>query len=297
MRAMTIRLVPIAVASVSVLTVPARASADTASCVASAEAGYKRARDVSTLTQARDKLRACAAVECPEEVRSQCVAWLKHVEEQIPSVVFVAEEDGRPIDDVSVQSRGVLLVSRLDAKPVDLDEGVYTFVFERPNGAKVEVPIHLRVTSKRVEVRARFTKPVTLEPPKPAAAPPVRAPLAPPAPPTAASPLRWVGLAAVGLGAIGLGVGGYFGVRAAGKQSDANCPNNLCGPGSDPAALRDAKSAGDTATVFFVAGGLLAAAGITLYLVAPKGSERPTAVRLDTDVTARGAAAVLRGTF
>jgi hypothetical protein len=75
-----------------------------------------------------------------------------------------------------------------------------------------------------------------------------------------------VGIA--GAGVIGLGIGGYFLGSALGKKSDSSsdCDGNDCGP-AGAAARRAAVSRGNTATVFAIAGGVLAAGGATLFIV------------------------------
>jgi hypothetical protein len=79
-----------------------------------------------------------------------------------------------------------------------------------------------------------------------------------------------VGVVGMGVGVVGLGVGAFFGLRASSRWSDAKprCPNLECDKqGIDLAA--DAKSAGNLSTIFFIAGGLVAAGGAVLFFTAP----------------------------
>jgi tetratricopeptide (TPR) repeat protein len=107
---------------------------------------------------------------------------------------------------------------------------------------------------------------------------------------------RNVGLAGAGLGLVGIGVGVVFGLKAAGKQSDANCPDNRCPNEQAASTLRDAQSAGTVSTIAFAAGAVLAAGGIALYFVAPRGSGATGAsARLAPAVGLHGAGLVLEG--
>jgi PEGA domain len=86
-------------------------------------------------------------------------------------------------------------------------------------------------------------------------------------------PWRTVGLVTAGAGLVALGVGTYFGLDAKSKNdqsnsSGCNASNNDCTP-SAAAIRRDAITAGNTSTVLFVVGGVLAAGGVALWLLAP----------------------------
>jgi len=119
---------------------------------------------------------------------------------------------------------------------------------------------------------------------------------------TSGGSLRTVGLIAGGVGVVALGVGTYFGLQAKSKNSDSSddCDGNVCGD-SGYAARQDARSAGNTATIAFVAGGVLVATGVTLYVLgAPsKGREasaRPS-VQLVPALAPTAAGGFVRGVF
>ena len=94
---------------------------------------------------------------------------------------------------------------------------------------------------------------------------------------------RTVGIVVGAAGVIALGVGAVFGLVATCHLSDAKaaCHGSYptCSPG-DEGPVRDAESAArDTATVStigFVAGGVLLAGGVALYLTAPRGQKTAT---------------------
>lgn len=121
----------------------------------------------------------------------------------------------------------------------------------------------------------------------------------PPDTSASSSPLKTVGLVAAGVGVVGLGVGAFFGVKALGKNSDANnghCGGSLGGANACDATgvqdRSDAVSAGNVSTILFVAGGVLAAGGVTLWLLAPSSH-----VQAAPAVGTNGGGIVLRGAF
>jgi hypothetical protein len=91
---------------------------------------------------------------------------------------------------------------------------------------------------------------------------------------------RTLGLVGIGVGVVGLGVGTVFGLSAKSKWSDAqgHCVNAECD--ADGVTLADdAKSAGNLSTVFFIAGGVIAAGGAVLFFTAP-GSKTSVSARV-----------------
>jgi hypothetical protein len=93
------------------------------------------------------------------------------------------------------------------------------------------------------------------------------------------SGMRIAGLTMVGVGAAGIIVGGVFGGLAIGKKNDAvpNCTSDLsrCNA-TGKASVDDAMTFATISTIGFIAGGVLAAAGVTVFLLAPKSKESVT---------------------
>jgi serine/threonine-protein kinase len=120
--------------------------------------------------------------------------------------------------------------------------------------------------------------------------------------PSEGFPLRTVGLAVGGAGVVGLVVGGIFGLKAKGALSDSKADNhcdaqNRC-DATGGAARDDAGTFADVATVSFIAGGVLAAAGVTLYLVGAPKKESTTARLEVAPALGRGDAGIIaRGSF
>jgi hypothetical protein len=94
---------------------------------------------------------------------------------------------------------------------------------------------------------------------------------------------RTLAVASAALGVVGLGVGGYFGSVMLSRKSDYQQHQDSAGRCIDmvcQTASHDAASAGNVATVAFVAGGVLVGAGVVLWLTAPKGAKAAPSVAL-----------------
>ncbi len=87
--------------------------------------------------------------------------------------------------------------------------------------------------------------------------------------------LRLVGFIALGVGAAGLIVGGVTGGLAIGKHGELedNCSAEGRCAADQQGTLDDFNTFGTISTIGFIAGGVLAAAGVVLVIVAPSDSE------------------------
>ena len=166
---------------------------------------------------------------------------------------------------------------------VPVDGGPHTVRAEAPNHEPFTQTVTVRAETDAAELvipSLRALAAPKAPPPAPAASP---APAPAPAPsepmPARTSILKPVGLGVLGLGVVGLGVGSVFAIQASGKNSDSNadCAGNVCGP-TGLAARNDAISAGNTATIFVVAGGVLAAGGAAMFFLAPSGKAVTAAI-------------------
>ncbi|MBK9263810.1 MAG: hypothetical protein IPM54_28905 [Polyangiaceae bacterium] len=103
---------------------------------------------------------------------------------------------------------------------------------------------------------------------------------APPPPPPPSTGLRTAGFVGLGLGALGLGAWGVLGGLAISRNSSANghcTPDNIC----DDIGFNDRREAitlGHGATVGLIAGGIFAAAGVTLVVLSPSSKSKSTSL-------------------
>jgi tetratricopeptide (TPR) repeat protein len=119
------------------------------------------------------------------------------------------------------------------------------------------------------------------------------------------SSTKTVAVVAMGAGVIGLGIGAIFGLSASSKHSeaeDAGCSGKVCLNEAGASKERDAGKAGTISTIGFVAGGVMLATGIGVYLFAPRGASgkseaKSSAVRVSGGATHQSATISLTGTF
>jgi hypothetical protein len=112
--------------------------------------------------------------------------------------------------------------------------------------------------------------------------------------PSSSSPQKLIGIIASGAGVAGLAVATYFGLQAAARWSDAKAgcdPYPYCGE-EGRRLSRDAQGSGTISTVAFIAGGVLLAGGVVLWLSAP-GAPRQT----ETALLVGPGSVQLRGSF
>jgi hypothetical protein len=173
---------------------------------------------------------------------------------------------------------------------VAVDPGAHRIVVVAPGAATA-------VATVAIGERQELDVPVQLELEAHGAPPPPLASLAPEAPATsvaAGSPWRAIGLIAAGSGLVAMGVGTYFALDAKSKNDASNasgCSGNACTPEA-AATRRSALSAADASTVAFAIGGVLTAAGVTVWLISPG---RDVRVKVAPTALASGGALAFQG--
>lgn len=263
---------------------PAQAD-DKADCIAAFEEA-QTALASGKLTVAIPKFAVCSRDVCPQSMQKRCVEKATEASSLLPSVVLSATDGANnAVVDAKVTVDGVVVATVLDGKAIPLDPGLHTFRFEKEGLAPVERRVAIKEAQKGQSVAVQFAPTEPVAPPVvPVVAPvvPTPPPVVTPEPPTTASrsswtPLRWTGLAAGAAGVVGIGVGSAFGVTAFSKWSDAKAQcGTSCAPSSQASSTKSTgETDGNISTVAFIAGGVLVATGVVLFLLAP--SKRSTA--------------------
>jgi serine/threonine-protein kinase len=213
-------------------------------------------------------------------------ARVKALEAKVPHLVIVVPLDSRA-SDLEVKRDGTVVGPAQYDTLIPLDPGPHT-ISATARGKSWEQQTTLLIDGATTKVTIPVLGEDAPPPPIAAAAEPVHAaPVQPePAPeqPSTGGTQRTLGVLTAGVGLVGIGLGTFFGVQSMGKNSDAKqeCDATGCSPAG--VTLRnDAISAGNLSTISFIAGGVLFAGGVTLYLTAPR---RPDAT---------GVARALRG--
>jgi hypothetical protein len=218
------------------------------------------------LREAHTNLLRCSAASCPGVVRDDCIKSATLIEAALPTIVFEAQDAaGNDLSAVRVTMDGVGLAETLTGTALEVDPGEHDFVFEA-GGQTVEkhMIIHQGEKNRRERV-------VLGASPAPSAGSASTAP---------SSEARGGGLGlektlaigAGGLGVAGIALGSVLGLLANSKWEQAKTD---CGGGCAQGALArdEASSAHSMATlanVSFAVGAVGLAAGVVLWVVAPR---------------------------
>jgi hypothetical protein len=269
------------------LSAPAWADGPDASSCVDAYSKAQTLRNERKLVEARQSLLVCAQPTCKDFIVKDCTDWLDQVKAALPSIVPVAlDAGGNAVFNVKVTMDGTQLVAKIDGRSVEVNPGPHTFVFENADGTKAQKDVLVSEGEHEKRISVTLGGGGGAAPAGGAAPPAGGTPAAagaaasgtpagtpPEGPPHKSSPLKLAGLVTAGLGVVGLGVGGVFGLSAMGDKNDSHCTSsNVCSSSADAQKLKDAGSAATMSTIFFIAGGVLAAGGITLFAVAPSSS-------------------------
>jgi hypothetical protein len=117
-------------AIITALTVHSAAAEPTQDQCVDAYTTSQQLRADGALRKAHERLLVCASDRCPQVMQPDCVAWLREVEQQIPSVVVRAKLGGSDVADVRVLMDGVEIAPRLDGRAINVDPGQHVFSFE-----------------------------------------------------------------------------------------------------------------------------------------------------------------------
>jgi hypothetical protein len=250
------RVMRVSVAIGLLLAGPRAFAFDRAACFDAATEGQSL-RDAHRLVEARERFRVCAQDECPVSMKGDCAAWLADVEKSLPTVVVSgSSETGTDLTDVVVLVDGRPFISKVDGKSMAIDPGPHTFRFVRTGGAWIERQV-VAVEGEK-DTRISIVLPAPVEPPQT-----VHRRVAGPDPRLT---LAW---ALTGAGGAAIATGAVAGLAAIVNKDAAHCDaDRRC----DAGPLSAARTAATVADVGFVTGGVLAAAGVALFLL-PAGHE------------------------
>jgi hypothetical protein len=264
---------------------PARAADPTiGDCLLAAEASLKL-RSEHKLRQTRTQLLVCSSASCPSEVRQECMKRMDEVNTAAATIVLAVKNgSGQELSKVKVTVDGQLLTDHLDGSALSVDPGAHEFTFEVAGEAPLTKTIILHEGEKDRRETVIIGAPV---PPAQTAVTPAAQPGegggSPGEAPSegAGSTLRVLGITSTALGVAGLGAGGVLGALAssAWHKAQGECPSHT---GCSSQAMNDRSTAVSLATgstIAFIAGGVLAAGGLTLFFVAPKGTAATVGVQ------------------
>jgi hypothetical protein len=253
-------------------------------CVAFNEAGQEL-RVSGKLRDARERFHACAVQSCPQIIREDCVARLAEAERATPTITLVVKDArGNSVQPSRVAIDGHERTESDPRRAIELDPGEQTVQIAAEGYASVTKTLTVREGVKgRDEI-------ILLSESSPASG------LATSAAGDAASTQQLVAFGVGGAGIVSLIIGTYFGLAAKSTYDDASSPANCPrGPTScNSSGIDGGKTADEQATistVTFIAGGLLVAGGVALYVTASE--KRTVSVAPSIGRTASGLSATM----
>lgn len=258
--------------AVATLLASSAARADDATCIAASEEALTL-RQGGKLHDALERLALCADAACPAEVKEECARRITAVDAVMPTLILAAKDGaGGDLSAVTVTMDGAPLVSTLDGRALSVDPGEHTFRFETRGQLPIERKLVLRESDK--ERRELVT---------------IGAPVAP----AVVRGGSWgtqktLAVISGGLGLVGIALGATFGAFAVSSQDQQHVD---CGPSACPHYLQSltdydyAQRNATASTISFVAGGVLAAAGVVLWFTAPRVRIVPVAAANGAGVT------------
>jgi hypothetical protein len=286
------RVAPVtcAIALLSSLAAPsARADITKDHCIEANGKGQDLQHD-GKLRAARVQLLSCAQASCPAILRNDCAKRLDELDRVQPAIVFETKDPaGNDVGAVRVTMDGAPFAERLDGTPLRADPGEHVFVFTSPG--RDPLTRRLVLVERDVARRERVVLELPAAPtqgPAPASPLPASASASGTndagsagASPGGMSATRVLGLVAGGVGVAGIGVGSVFGLMtgSAWNKQKADCASSTSCPNHAQAVSDHATvgTDGTIATVGFVAGGALLAAGVVLFLAGGSSQEaRPS---------------------
>jgi len=249
------------------VTVAAAAHADPTKvqCI-DADTKAQQLKDAGKFRAAHAELDVCTLSACPPMVRQDCIERLEELSRIAPTVVFdVKDGSGADLPATTVTMDAQPLVDHLDGRAVPVDPGDHAFTFTTRGQAPhtEHVLIHEGDKERRVSVI-------------------LGAPAAQEQGATGAT-LRIAGIAVGGVGVVGLGLAAVFTVIATSTWHTAESECNAMSCPAHDLAVQDhdaAYSLATAATVAVTVGGLLAATGLVLVVIAPRKSTKESRLRV-----------------
>lgn len=244
-------------------------------------------RKQGRLLEARKMLAICSVTACGQEIKNTCEERIAEISRSLPNITFEAKDsDDTDVVNATATIDGTRGVP-LKGQPWELDPGTHAFKFEAPGHAPVEQMFVLTETVKGRRERIVFTSlpgPPTLvgaatgvpslatarasstSPAKTAASTPPNA-----APPSPGKGRRTAAVVVGGAGLLAMGAAGFLGWTAKAAYDGAlDCKGSVCTSPRGYDERESARRTGNTATIVFIAGGAAVAAGVVLWLTAPR---------------------------
>lgn len=146
------RALGISVATALAVALVAPPSFADATCISAYEQAQTLRKDGKPVA-ARAQAAVCARDTCPALLTKDCTKWLAELDAIIPSVVLDPRTpNGQLRADARVKIDGIAVTDKIDGKPMSIEPGAHTFVFEAEGGPPVEKKLVIKEGEKAVKV-------------------------------------------------------------------------------------------------------------------------------------------------
>lgn len=257
-----------ALAMAALLSVADAKADDKRACIDANEKA-QQLKDEQKLLSARAEVLACAREVCPGPVRKDCTELLEDINRRIPSIVVRARRGGNDVLGV-ISIDGKVFTGSV-GQPIEMDPGPHRLRVKVDDIESEQQISAVQGEHQRLVV-VDLAEPIEKVTPRQTEADTINADKG-----TRGGTQRAVGIATGVVGLAGIAIGSVFGVMAMGDKDTqlANCSSTSC-PNRTLAesAHNDAVSAGLVSTISLVAGGVLFAAGVVVFVTAPKAPVR-----------------------
>lgn len=242
---------------------------------------YERAGRIATAWVTFKDAAAAARAAGQGDREQRARARIATLEPRLFRVTIVAPA----IDGLVLKRNGVTLKTETLGVPIPLDPGKYVFEATAPGRAVYSVVFEVPAQAGEHEVRVPE---LTQGQPTTPGATPSAAPSAPPPAPTLVdkpqpkpdSSQRVIGVVVGAAGLVTLGVSGLFAGLAVSKNKDAAavCTGAQCATPDGETLSKSALAHADRATGFLIAGSVVTAAGLVIFITAPSNGQPTTAI-------------------
>lgn len=227
----------------------------------------------NTYLEAAAAAAASGNVQREKEARARAAA----LRPTLPTLVIDLSAEAKAIAGLEVSRDGAPVSAAQWGLPIPVDAGEHRIAASAPGREPWQSVVLVKGAGGTFSTTVPVLAPIAAAAPAAVNSQPVVAPTAAAEPAPKRGGLgtqRTVALAAGGVGVAGVIVGSIFGLKSKSDHDEAAkyCDGSECNNSLGVSAGNSAYSAGNVSTIAMIVGGVGIAAGITLWLTAPKAS-------------------------
>lgn len=235
---------------------------------------YHDARKLASAAKELNRVMELAQADGRNDKVADIKSRLAEMKPKIPTLTIVMPASISTLPGFSVKRDDIEIPRDLWGTAIPMDPGAFELSATALDHAPWRKKAEITASGERLEINIDPAW-TTIAPPEPKAPPP---------------PSNWqrpTSFVLMGVGVAALGVGGVLGAVALNKNAASNdglcLANNHCND-AGYALRKEALAYAQGSTITLIAGGVLAAGGLTLLLVSPRPPNSEATARLSVDV-------------